>query len=42
MSGLSYNWLQNGQLIEWEKKWGIKATAFLKKQAERTKDWLDK
>jgi len=42
MSGLSYNWLQNGQLIEWEKKWGIKPTAFLKTQAERTKDWLDK
>jgi len=42
MSGISYNWLQNGQLIEWEKKWGIKATAFLKAQAERTKDWLDK
>ncbi len=42
MSGISYNWLQNGQLIAWEKKWGIKATAFLKAQAERTKDWLDK
>lgn len=42
MSGLSYNWLQNGQLVEWEKKWGIKATAFLADKKERFKDWLDK
>jgi len=42
MSGLSFNWLQNGQLIEWEKKWGIKATAFLADKKERYKDWLDK
>ncbi|UUX49511.1 transporter substrate-binding domain-containing protein [Nisaea acidiphila] len=42
MSGLSYNWLQNGQLIEWEKKWGIKATSFLADKKERFKDWLDK
>ncbi len=42
MAGLSYNWLQNGQLIEWEKKWGIKATAFLASQKQRTRDWLDK
>jgi len=42
MSGLSYNWLQSGQLISWEKKWGIKPTAFLAKQKERFKDWLDK
>jgi len=41
MSGLSYNWLQNGQLIEWEKKWGIKATSFLAKEKARMKDWLD-
>jgi len=42
MSGLSFNWLQNGQLMEWEKKWGIKATAFLADKKERYKDWLDK
>lgn len=42
MSGISYNWLQNGQLAEWEAKWGIKPTAFLKAQKDRLKDWLDK
>lgn len=42
MSGLSYNWLRNGQLAEWEAKWGIKPTAFLKDQKARFKDWLDK
>jgi len=42
MSGLTFNWLQNGQLIEWEKKWGIKPTAFLADKKERYKDWLDK
>jgi polar amino acid transport system substrate-binding protein len=42
MSGLSFNWLQSGQLMEWEKKWGIKATAFLADKKERYKDWLDK
>ena len=42
MAGLSYNWLQSGQLIAWEKKWGIKPTAFLQNQKKRTQDWLDK
>ncbi len=42
MSGLSYNWLQSGRLIELEKKWGIQPTAFLAAQRDRFKDWLDK
>jgi polar amino acid transport system substrate-binding protein len=40
MSGLSYDWLQSGRLIELEKKWGIQPTAFLAKENERLKDWL--
>jgi polar amino acid transport system substrate-binding protein len=40
MSGLSYDWLQSGRLIELEKKWGIQPTAFLADQQERMKDWL--
>lgn len=42
MSGMQYNWLQSGKLIELEKKWGIQPTAFLATQKERFKDWLDK
>jgi len=42
MSGLTYNWLQDGYLIHLEKKWGIKPTEFLKKQKARFKDWLAK
>jgi polar amino acid transport system substrate-binding protein len=42
MSGMQYNWLQSGRLIELEKKWGIQATAFLKAQKERFADWLAK
>ena len=42
MSGISYNWLQSGQLQEWEAKWGIKPTAFLQAQKARFTDWLDK
>ena len=42
MTGMSYNWLQSGRLIELEKKWGIQPTAFLAKQKDRMKDWLDK
>lgn len=42
MSGISHNWLQSGRLVELEKKWGIQPTAFLAKQKERFKDWLDK
>ena len=41
MSGMQYNWLRTGRLIELEKKWGIKPTAFLKEQKERMKDWLE-
>lgn len=40
MSGLTYNWHQSGQLIEWEKKWGIQPTKYLVDQNERYKDWL--
>ncbi|MDJ0981600.1 MAG: transporter substrate-binding domain-containing protein [Kiloniellales bacterium] len=40
MSGMQYNWLQSGRLIELEEKWGIQATAFLKAQQERLADWL--
>ena len=40
MSGLSYDWLQSGRLIELEEKWGIQPTAFLAKENERMKDWL--
>lgn len=40
MSGMQYNWLQSGRLIELEEKWGIKPTAFLQDQQERMKDWL--
>ncbi len=42
MSGMQYNWLQSGRLIELEEKWGIQATAFLKAQQERFADWLAK
>ena len=42
MSGLTYNMHQSGKLIELEKKWGIKPTAYLAAQKERFKDWLDK
>ena len=35
MAGLSYRWLVSGRLIELEKKWGIKPTAFLEMQKEK-------
>ncbi|MDX1716468.1 MAG: transporter substrate-binding domain-containing protein [Anderseniella sp.] len=41
MSGMQYNWLSSGKLIELEKKWGIKPTKFLADQKERMKDWLE-
>ncbi len=41
MTGMSFNWLQSGRLIELEKKWGIQPTAFLQKQHERFRDWLE-
>jgi polar amino acid transport system substrate-binding protein len=40
MSGITFNWHQSGQLIEWEKKWGIQPTAFLADHNEKYKDWL--
>lgn len=40
MSGMTFNWHQSGQLIEWEKKWGIKPTAYLKGLNEKYADWL--
>ena len=40
MSGMQYDWLQSGKLIELEKKHGIQPTAFLQIQQEKLKDWL--
>jgi len=40
MSGMQYDWLQSGALIEMEKKHGIQPTAFLQIQQEKLKDWL--
>jgi len=40
MSGMQYNWHQEGTLIELERKWGIQPTAYLKDKAERYGDWL--
>ncbi|MBC6417157.1 MAG: transporter substrate-binding domain-containing protein [Rhodospirillales bacterium] len=40
MSGMQYNWLKDGTLIELEKKWGIQPTGFLVDQQQRYKDWL--
>jgi polar amino acid transport system substrate-binding protein len=42
MSGLSFNWLQSGQLQEWEAKWGIQPTQFLKDKKAKYADWLAK
>lgn len=40
ISGIQYNWHESGRLLELEKKWGIKSSAFLENQNERFKDWL--
>lgn len=40
MSGMQYEWLRSGHLLELEKKWGIQESAFLVDQQERFKDWL--
>lgn len=40
MSGMQYDWLQSGHLLELEAKWGIQESAFLKSQQDRFKDWL--
>jgi len=42
MSGLQYNWLQSGKLIELEAKWGIQPTQFLVDQQDKLKDWMAK
>ncbi len=41
LSGIQYNWLQSGHLLELEAKWGIQESAFLVSQKERFKDWLE-
>ena len=41
MSGMQYNWLKDGTLVELEAKWGIQPTTFLATQKERFKDWLE-
>ena len=40
MSGMQYQWHQEGTLIELEKKWGIKPTQYLANYNDRLKDWL--
>lgn len=40
MSGISYDWLQSGQLQEWEAKWGIQPTKFLADKRAQYSDWL--
>jgi len=40
MSGMQYDWLSSGKLIELEKKWEIQPTQFLKDKKEQYKDWL--
>jgi polar amino acid transport system substrate-binding protein len=40
MSGMIVNWHESGQLVEWEKKWGIQSTKYLADQNARFKDWL--
>lgn len=42
MSGLSYNMLADGSLVELEKKWGIKPTQFLADKLDKFSDWLEK
>jgi polar amino acid transport system substrate-binding protein len=41
MSGLTYNWHQDGTLVELEKKWGIQPTQYLADQNARFSDWLE-
>ncbi|MCG8444476.1 MAG: transporter substrate-binding domain-containing protein [Hyphomicrobiales bacterium] len=40
MSGVVFNMLQSGELIELEKKWGIQPTAFLADKKDKYGDWL--
>ncbi|MGH1440225.1 MAG: transporter substrate-binding domain-containing protein [Cellvibrionaceae bacterium] len=41
ISGIQYNWHESGRLLDLEKKWGIKSSAFLENQNQRFKDWLN-
>ncbi len=40
MSGMQYDWLSSGRLIELEAKWGIQPTAYLADKATQYGDWL--
>jgi polar amino acid transport system substrate-binding protein len=40
MSGMQYNWLRDGTLLELEKKWGIQPTSFLMNQKKKFADWI--
>ena len=40
MSGMQYQWHQDGTLIELEAKWGIKPTQYLAGYNDRLSDWL--
>ena len=40
MSGMQYDWLQSGRLLELEEKWGIQRSDFLEAQQDRFSDWL--
>ena len=40
MSGMQYNWLESGRLLELEEKWGIKPSAYLIENNKRFSDWL--
>ena len=40
MSGMQYQWHQDGTLIDLEAKWGIKATSYLAGYNDRMGDWL--
>ena len=40
MSGMLYTWHRTGQLLAWEKQNGIRASPFLRKSHEATKDHL--
>ena len=40
MSGMQYQWHQDGSLIALEEKWGIKPTKYLADYNEKMKDWL--
>ncbi|MDA1319748.1 MAG: transporter substrate-binding domain-containing protein [Proteobacteria bacterium] len=40
MSGMQYQWHQDGTLAELEKKWGIKPTKYLQDKQAQYNDWL--